>query len=104
MKYDEFTEVSNCAAASDGGSLWIELAGTNSLASFVLIRSLASRGTPEYGSVVSEAGQTLSQNDVAALCARLATLLTNHSSCDGLAREFVQGAQRNVPTDDASIR
>lgn len=100
MNYDEFTKVSDCAIASDGGSLCIELAGSNGSASFVLVQSISSRGTKAYGAVLQESGEPLAHDDVVALCARLACLQGNSTCCADLVREFVDAALLGIQRTD----
>ncbi|MEJ5152524.1 hypothetical protein [Comamonas sp. MYb396] len=91
MAYTEFNLISNCAAASDGGSLWLSLSGAGGEVGFTLVRSIASRNTPVYGSVISENG-LLSPEDVKHLCRRLNELQHSMPMCSDLVRGFVEAA------------
>ncbi len=92
MIYREFTEVADCAAAADGGSLAVSLTGPGGKAGFVLVRSIASRGTPLFGRVRSDAGELLSPADTQQLCLRLGELRSSSLSCASLVAEFVRVA------------
>jgi hypothetical protein len=92
MIANNFTEVTGCAAAGDGGSLWVELAGPDGKAGFVIVRSIAARGTPMFGRVRSDEGGSLSADDTRQLCQRLSELRQSSPSCNDLVAEFVQTA------------
>lgn len=90
MIYSEFIQVSDCAAAADGGSLAVILDGPRGKASFLLVRSIASRGTPLFGRVRSEAGELLSAANTRQLCLRLGELRSSSLPCESLVAKFVQ--------------
>ena len=96
MIYREFTEVADCAAASDGGSLAVSLTGPGGTAGFVLVRSIASRGTPLFGRVRSDAGELLSAAETRQLCLRLGELQSSSSPCATLIAEFVRVASSHA--------
>lgn len=79
--------VVNCAAASDGGSLWLQLSVDGQIKDYGLNRSIASRGTAEYGSVSGEQGP-LSKDDLSELVLMLD--VPQQGMCAGLVEEFVQ--------------
>ena len=92
MIYSEFTEVVDCAAAADGGSLAVSLVGPSGKAGFVLVRSIASRGTSLFGRVRSDAGELLSTASTRQLCLRLGELQFSSLPCESLVAEFVRVA------------
>ena len=102
MIYREFTEVTDCAAAADGGSLWVGLVGPSGKAGFVLIRSIPSRGTPQFGRVRSDAGELLSPADTQQLCLRLSELQSSSLPCASLVAEFVRVASSHAQPDHSS--
>lgn len=85
--------VIDCAAAADGGSLWIQLSIGGRIRNYALNRSIASRGTPQYGEVSSEHG-TLSKEEVSQLLLMLD--MPQHGMCAGLVEEFVQFLKKSA--------
>lgn len=79
--------VVDCAAASDGGSLWLQLSIDGQVKDYGLNRSLASRGTAQYGSVSGEHGP-LSGEERSKLLLMLD--VPQLGMCAGLVEEFVQ--------------
>ncbi len=79
--------VVNCAAASDGGSLWLQLSIDGQIKDYGLDRSLASRGTARYGSVSGERGP-LSKEEISELVLMLD--VPQQGMCAGLVEEFVR--------------
>jgi len=96
---EAYTAISNCAAAGDGGSLWVELSTLTGTESFMLIRSIVSQGTPAYGSVVDRDGHTLSDTEMASLYAQLVRLNDPLSPCGGLVSEFANAVQQVAQAD-----
>lgn len=83
-----FVEVADCAAAADGGSLWVSLRGPDGEAGFVLVRSLATRGTADHDRIRGAGGAMLTPDEVHALCARLRELAATMPPCCGLVEAF----------------
>ena len=80
-----FKSVSDSAAAADGGSLALfveRIDGQTEL--FVINRSLASRGTPDYNKITSSL-RPLDKEDCAMIAAALEPLLTITPSIHPLA-------------------
>ncbi|CUX21699.1 hypothetical protein [Agrobacterium genomosp. 13] len=80
-----FKSVSDSAAAADGGSLALfveRIDGQTEV--FVINRSLASRGTPDYNKVSSSL-RSLADQDCAMIAAALERLLTTTPSVHPLA-------------------
>ena len=96
MIYSQFTGVSDCAAAADGGSLAVILDSPSGKASFVLVRSIASRGTSLFGRVRSDSGELLSPADTRQLCSRLSELSASSLPCESLVAEFVRVASSHA--------
>lgn len=79
--------VVDCAAAADGGSLWIQLSIGDQIRNYTLNRSIASRGTAQYGQVSSEHGP-LSKQELRDLL--LILDVPQRGMCAGLVEEFAQ--------------
>ncbi|MFE0016263.1 hypothetical protein ACFWXH_15540 [Mesorhizobium sp. NPDC059054] len=79
--------VVDCAAAADGGSLWVQLSIGDQIRNYTLNRSIASRGTAQYGQVSSEHGP-LSKQELRDLL--LVLDVPQQGMCAGLVEEFVQ--------------
>lgn len=100
MNYAGFVEVADCAAAADGGSLWVSLRGPDGEAGFVLVRSLATRGTRDHDRIRGPDGAMLASDEVRALCARLRELAATRPPCCGLVEAFAAAeAQAARPYD-----
>jgi hypothetical protein len=100
MNYAGFVEVADCAAAADGGSLWLSLRGPDGEAGFVLVRSLATRGTPDYDRIRGSGGAMLAPDEVRRLCVRLRELAATLPPCCGLVEAFAAAeAQAARPYD-----
>jgi len=84
-----FKSVSDSAAAADGGSLALVVERFDGeLEQFVINRSIASRGTPDYNKVVSNR-RSLSGDDCRAIAAALESLLATTPSVHPLA-DFIK--------------
>ena len=93
MIYIKHTEVSNCAIATDGGSLAVRLRGPEGEASFSLDRSITSRGTTLFGMVRSSDGQFLTADETHQLCHRLRELQDTMPPCSELVEDFIRVAE-----------
>lgn len=79
--------VVDCAAAADGGSLWLQLSIGGQIRNYGLDRSLASRGTDRYGQISGERGR-LSREELSELL--LVLDVPRQGICAPLVEEFVQ--------------
>lgn len=79
--------VVDCAAAADGGSLWLQLSVGGQIRNYGLNRSLASRGTDQYGQISGEHGP-LSKEELSQLL--LALDVPQQGMCAPLVEEFVR--------------
>lgn len=80
--------VVNCAAASDGGSLWLQLSVEGQAKGYGLHRSTASRGTSRYEEISGEYGP-LTKGELRDLLSMLDTIV-EHGTCAGIVHEFVK--------------
>ncbi|WP_054312624.1 hypothetical protein [Mesorhizobium sp. 1M-11] len=85
--------VVDCAAAADGGSLWVQLSVGGQIKNYTLNRSIASRGTPQYGEVSSEHGP-LSKQELHDLV--LVLDVPQRGMYAGLVEEFVQFLKKSA--------
>lgn len=85
--------VVNCAAAADGGSLWLQLSVGGQIKNYGLDRSIVSRGTARYGAVNGEHG-TLSKEEISELLLMLD--VPQQGMCAGLVAEFVQFLKKSA--------
>lgn len=85
--------VVDCAAAADGGSLWIQLSIGGQVKNYTLNRSIASRGTAQYGQVSSQHGP-LSKQELRDLL--LVLDVPRQGMCAGLVEEFVQFLKKSA--------
>lgn len=85
--------VVDCAAAADGGSLWVQLSVGGQRRNYTLNRSIASRGTPQYGEVSSEHGP-LSKEELRELL--LVLDVPRQGMCAGLVEEFAQFLKKSA--------
>ncbi|MDN7877207.1 hypothetical protein [Burkholderia aenigmatica] len=85
--------VTDGAAATDGGSLWIRIAVNGQAHNYLLDRALASRGTPRYNTI-SGAHGPLSKAERKILLALLRRL-ADPAMCAGIVGTFVQVLQES---------
>lgn len=86
--------VVDCAAASDGGSLFLQLPVGGRTLNFVLNRSIASRGTTHYDEIRGEQGP-LSKEELHDLMREIDR--PQDGPCVEVVREFVKVLKRSVP-------
>ncbi|WGS53753.1 hypothetical protein LFL96_22165 [Paraburkholderia sp. D15] len=80
--------VANCAVASDGGSLWLQLSVDGEAKEYGLHRSTASRGTSRFEEISGEYGP-LTKGELRDLLSLLDAIV-EHRTCVGIVREFVK--------------
>lgn len=86
--------VINCAVASDGGSLWLQLSVNGQAKGYGLERSIASRGTPRYDEITGENG-LLTKDELQDLLATLADV-PEHGTCAEIVHEFVKVLKKSA--------
>ena len=97
MTFSHFTEIRDCLAATDGGSLLILLEGPGASASFMLVHSLKAHGTRLEGRVRrGERGRLLSLADTRRLCQRLRELEPTMQPRNGRVVQFIQEAEKRA--------
>ena len=88
--------VINCAVASDGGSLWLQLSVDGQAMGYGLHRSIASRGTSRYEEISGEDG-LLTKDELHDLLSMLDAIL-EHGMCAGIVHEFVKVLKKSALT------
>lgn len=86
--------VINCAAASDGGSLWLQLSVGGQARGYSLYRSLAARGTPRYDEISGEDG-LLKKDQLQGLLSTLEDV-REYGTCAGVIDEFVKVLKKSA--------